>query len=387
MLVLRMIEERFHRDVEDRPIREGRTPPELIRPGEIEYKRCPYAGSRQDHAKPMNVSALRQTTAHWDEILGTLGFLREAYATARGGFAGDPLDLWRVSQLGSSLPWFYILRGQPAPADAAALAKATQGVGLWAQAVLVRMIAQRWQPPILTAPAVLELAELSGTLVGATEVCSAPDKMLLKFFEVLTDRQTPGASDLEANAVLRFGAHYQGLKLWMWIYYLARRFLYADLAVVLGDPPELRALRDAPCEPSDCLLVEPDDLAALPLERRTEWFRMLAGFVVPFAPDGSDVMLRNAAEILATWMGTSFATDPLVAELGAPLARPLATYLQLDTLFAAVVTHLELQFRAVLGTGEGSPVADASRRDRLLGSSPRAYLATLSPTLGPRSTP
>jgi hypothetical protein len=68
VLVLRMVEERFHRDAEGRPIREGRTPPELLAEGEIEYRPCPYTGSRYLNERPMNVSALRQTSAHWDEI-------------------------------------------------------------------------------------------------------------------------------------------------------------------------------------------------------------------------------------------------------------------------------------------------------------------------------
>jgi hypothetical protein len=38
LLVVRMVEEQFHRDDEDRPLREGRTPAEHLRPGDIEYK-------------------------------------------------------------------------------------------------------------------------------------------------------------------------------------------------------------------------------------------------------------------------------------------------------------------------------------------------------------
>src|SRR5436190_15212127 len=51
--VQRMIEERFHRDDEGRPLREGRTPAKYQRPGEIEYRPCPYAGSRQAAGRPM----------------------------------------------------------------------------------------------------------------------------------------------------------------------------------------------------------------------------------------------------------------------------------------------------------------------------------------------
>ena len=149
--VVRMVEERFHRDDEGRPLREGRTPPEYRRPGEIEYRPCPYPGSRQVAGHPMNVSALRQTSAHWDEMLYALGFLRAAYAGARGGYGPDILDLWRVSQLGSALPWFHVLAGEPLPAYAAALSKATLGTGILAQRLLLRMLAEAWMPPPFTA--------------------------------------------------------------------------------------------------------------------------------------------------------------------------------------------------------------------------------------------
>ncbi len=390
MLLLRMIEERFHRDVEDRPIREGRTPAEHLRAGDIDYKTCPYSGSRT--GKPMNVSALRQTSAHWDELLDTLGFLRAGYATALGRYAGDPLDIWRVSQLGSALPWFYLLRGQPVPAHVAALAKATLGMGIWANTTLVRMISDGWTPGELTSPTLLELAERSGTLVGLTEVCSAPDKMLLRFFDgfAASASGTGGALAAERDAVLRFGAHYQSFKLVLWIYYLARRFLYADIAAALGTmPPELAALRAAPCEPPDCIIVEPADPAALPLAQRAQWFAMLASFVVPFAPDHADVTLRNAAQLIAAMMSETGepAFAELASEVGPALARPLATYLRLDTLFGAVLMHVEMQFRAILGVGEGPIAFAASRRDRVVASSPRAYLMTLAASLGARSTP
>src|SRR5262249_3964447 len=118
--VLRMVEERFHRDDEGRPLREGRTPTAYLATGEIEYRACPYPGSRQQSGRPMNVSALRQTSAHWDAIIEALGFLRTAYADARGGYGPDVMDVWRVSQLGSALPWFFVLGGEPLPAYAAA---------------------------------------------------------------------------------------------------------------------------------------------------------------------------------------------------------------------------------------------------------------------------
>src|SRR4051794_17493445 len=94
--VVRMVEERFHRDVEDRPIREGRTPPELLRDGDIEYRACPYSGSRMQHKLPMNVSALRQTGAHWDEIVDALAALRAAHDSVLAPAQAGIWDIWRV---------------------------------------------------------------------------------------------------------------------------------------------------------------------------------------------------------------------------------------------------------------------------------------------------
>src|SRR5262245_17459113 len=98
LLVVRMIEEQFHRDDEDRPIREGRTPKQFVREGDIDYKTCPYSGSRLNHPSPMNVSALRQMGAHWDEITAALAWLRARYDAVVGVRPPGALDLWRVSQ-------------------------------------------------------------------------------------------------------------------------------------------------------------------------------------------------------------------------------------------------------------------------------------------------
>src|SRR5262249_3492711 len=132
LLVLRMVEEQFHRDSDDRPIREGRTPKHLLRDGEIEYRTCPYPGGRHNHANPMNVSALRQMGARWDEMLDALAWLRAHHDATLDVKAPSTMDIWRVSQLGSCLPWFYLFRDAKIPAFAAALAKATLGMGIWA---------------------------------------------------------------------------------------------------------------------------------------------------------------------------------------------------------------------------------------------------------------
>jgi hypothetical protein len=359
LLVARMIEERFHRDDEGRPIREGRTPSEFLREGDIEYKTCPYAGSRFKHANPMNVSALRQMGAHWDEVCDALSFLRGAHDEALGVTQPQLMDVWRVSMLGSALPWFFLFRDDKIPAYASALAKATLGQGIWAQRVLIKTITERWTPPPLTAESVLALAEENGTLIGDTEVCSGGDKMLLKFFDVLVGAPSPGRFEAPRDEVLRFGAHYANFKLYVWLYYLARRFLYADVAAQHGDSPALAVLRDASVEPSDFFIVEPTNLAAVIPEQRVGWFRSLADLIVPFAPSRADLPLRDFAFQLAATMGQG--------------QGPARTFAVLDDLFGVVVAHVEAGFR---GSGAAIEVP-ADIRDRLIGASPRDFFATL----------
>ena len=411
-LVLRMVEEQFHRDADDdRPLREARTPPELLRPGEIEYRTCPYAGSRL--GKPMNVSALKQTGARWDEIADALAFLRAAYTGARGGAYGpDLLDVWRVSQLGSALPWFHLLRDPSArsPAYAAALAKATLGTGILTQRLFVEVLSTQRLSEV-TSPALLDAAEWTDTMVGDTEVCSASEKMIAKFLDVLVapGRTFEGVGQVAGlvarqDAVVAFGAHYIAFKYLVWLYYLARRFLYADLAGALGDHERAsgaRTLLDDPCEPPDFFVVGPDAMAAVSLERRGVWFRTLALPLMPFAPAGADAAQCARALELAGAMAAD-PDDADAAEAAAEIARTtgiapsdaarcaraLAQYVRLDAIFGDVIAGTESGFRTACELPPLALAPHAALRDRLLPTSPRAYLATLAPAwLASRARP
>jgi hypothetical protein len=368
-----MVEERFHRDDEGRPMREGRTPPEHQRPGDLEYRPCPYAGSRRGESREtiMNVSALRQTSAHWDEILGALGLLRDAYAEARGGFGPDVMDVWRVSQLGSALPWWFVLRGEPLPAYAAALAKATLGTGILAQRLMLKMLGERWLPPPFTAAELAGLAESTGTLVGDTEVCAAPDKMIARFLDALvTGAPHRGIAAIDRLAatrdrVLGFAACYAGFKLAVWLYYQARRFLYADVIAARGTAA-FRALLDAPCEPPDFFVIEPGAPAAVPPPLRAAWLGQLAQLIAPFAPDGSDRPIRACAERMAVAM---------LDDTRDPIERAIATFARLDAIHGELIACVEAGLR-------GAPVAallDAAGRDRLVAAPARAAFAALRP--------
>ncbi len=324
-LLERMVTERFHRDDEGRPLREGRTPAEFLKPDDIDYKTCPYAGARFQHAKPMNASALRQTSAHWDEIVDALCVLRGGYANGRA-YKPDVMDLWRVSQLGSSLPWFYLFRrGGKVPAFAAALAKAAQGVGMWTQAMLVRTLTGGWQPPPFTADSMTEDAEASGTLIGVTEVCSGSDKMIARFCEGYLHGDGTGELAAIRDEVVSFGAHYASFKLLVWVYYLARRYLLHEL----GTPAALELLQ-RPCEPGDMFILEAPDAGKVPRPMRARWLAPLAQLVVPFAPDRSDQIHFASAMQLAVASGLP--------------GTPQVTFERLDTIFTRAIERIETAF-------------------------------------------
>jgi hypothetical protein len=369
LFVLRLSEERFHRDDEDRPVREGRTPAEHLRADDIEWKPCPYAGSRLD--KRMNVSALRQMSAHWDEMLAALGFLRAAYTDARGGYEHNLMDIWRVSQLGSALPWYFILHGRACPAYAAALSKATLGVGIWGAQLLVDT-RSGWRPPArFTSQHMLELAERTGTLLARDEVCAGPDKMLLKFFDVLTEDAFPSEHALrdEHDRVMLFGAHYLGLKQMLWVFCLMRRFLLADCRAVLGDRADVGALLAAPCEPLDLYALEPPAPAAVPLPMRAMWFLSVVDMMIPIAPDGSDRGIRDIACHMADAMGESVVTDTV--------ARAAAIFATLDRLFGEALDIAEAGLRRATNVPAATRAFDAASRDRAQVTPARSFFASL----------
>jgi hypothetical protein len=310
-LLLRMLEERHHRDADDRPLCEVRTPPEHLRPGDLIHRACPYPGSR--HGRPMNVAALAQMSSHWDDVVDTLALLRTRYAAPRPEAAPELLDVWRVSQFAASLPWFFLLRrDQAIPGFAAALAKATQGVGLWAQRVLVERLAGG-PAPAITAAAIAASAEATGLLVGEVEACAGSEAMIRRFLEaLLTGRpraEGPAVAALAAagDEVVGFAAHYTNLKLVWWLLALGRRFVYADLAAAVpaGHPlgAALVELRDGPGDPPDLFLFGPAEPAAVARPARGAWLTGLAGLVEPLAPDGSDRVLGAVARAVAGAVG------------------------------------------------------------------------------------
>ncbi|HET9987287.1 MAG TPA: hypothetical protein VFQ65_02185, partial [Kofleriaceae bacterium] len=129
-----------------------------------------------------------------------------------------------------------------------------------------------------------------------------------------------GALAESRDEVLRFGAHYANFKLVMWLYYLARRYLYWDTGGTTD-------LLQRGAEPPDFFILEPPNAAAIPPEMRKAWFGKLASLVVPFAAYDSDAAFAAAALRIAEAMGTR--------------AAPATTFAALDQIFLDVVRQTE----------------------------------------------
>jgi hypothetical protein len=178
------------RDTEGRPLGEQRVAG-LFDSVETELVRCPYRGSRYHHAKPMNVSALRQAVASWAVILGGLAQVHRGY---RERVDADPLtlfDLWRLINLGICLPSFAALRAvdplrdTEVPVWLAGIYKVLIGVHVpVAQLMLEELLRGGIPAPLPSAEELLEHVESNRSLVGVKEVCAGPPSLILQTIRV-----------------------------------------------------------------------------------------------------------------------------------------------------------------------------------------------------------
>ncbi len=174
-------------DGEGRHLGEWRVPPESRAPGfEMELRRCPYEDSRQGHENPMNVSALRQMTKHWKELLSYVRYFRTLYLEDTGVSELRYRDAQCVGQLITMVPWFLWRRREPALGDhpvppvVGSAFKLVLGFNpvtsmLNVDALLAEMGGDEGPP--VTPERVWEEADGSGLLIGPEQVCAGPRHM------------------------------------------------------------------------------------------------------------------------------------------------------------------------------------------------------------------
>ena len=184
------------RDDEGRPLGENKAPPELFHGVPMELRTCPYADSRHNHVRPMNVSALKQMLAHWEDVLGGLALLRSLYCAGAKREQMRLIDVWRLGGMTTSLADFAFLRAWAPvtdgrlPAQVAVLYKAPLGVALtsasmWADG------AARFEA-LIKPDALYEYADRHGHFIGPKHVCAGPVTMVKEVLRQVIDGSRPG---------------------------------------------------------------------------------------------------------------------------------------------------------------------------------------------------
>jgi hypothetical protein len=194
------------RDTEGRPLGEAKVPPEQRSDLVMELRTCPYAGSRHNHARPMNVSALKQMLAHWQEALGGIALLRSLYGDQARQQRLRLIDVWRIAGLTSAVADFAFLRAwQPIadgalPAAVAVLYKVPLGVSLTTSAMWEDGAARF--DAIVDADALYEYADQHGHFIGPRQVCGGPVAMVKEVLRLMVDGTGPQGDPSAAAAVI-----------------------------------------------------------------------------------------------------------------------------------------------------------------------------------------
>ncbi len=192
------------RDQEGRPLGEAKIPFGQRDGVEMELRTCPYADSRQHNRRPMNVSALKQMFAHWQEALAGLALLRSLYCAGLKSGRLRLIDVWRIGGLTSSVVDFAFLRASAPigdgclPAAVAVLYKAPLGIGMSTQAMWADGAA-RWRDPV-DAGALYEYADRHGHFIGPQQVCAGPVAMVKEVLRLVVEGGPAG--DASATAAV-----------------------------------------------------------------------------------------------------------------------------------------------------------------------------------------
>jgi hypothetical protein len=182
-------------DVAGRPIGEGRSA--AIQQVPTELQSCPYAGSRHHHAKPMNVSALRQIIPLWEQIITMLSWLSQRYRTRNQKEITSYEDLLLIMSAGVFLADFVTLRehrrlgSREIPLLISGLYKVCFG---FQHAVFLgfmeERIANKAMPEQLpTAAEFHDFLEAHELLIGEAQVCAGPQAMIMQAYDAMTGRR------------------------------------------------------------------------------------------------------------------------------------------------------------------------------------------------------
>lgn len=367
------------RDAEGRPLGEGKTGPERMSGVVFELRTCPYPGSRHHHARPMNLSALRQVSVHWPGVCGALSYLHGLHRGSAGSSPPCIADVWRVGHMTNAIADFAFMRTwQPVadgelPAAIGALYKVTLGVTstaykAWSDGAV------RFTTPT-SADFVVDYAERHGQLIGPEQVCGGSETMIRELLTIAVEGGPSGAGAREAARVVGDEARFvqfcdatAALRLLRFAIERLDAALRSQLAVEVGAQLFARA------QPTFCGGQDPSMRAGLVTLDRGEQLAALDDLIGQAADPRFSITAELGAGMRALrdrWAGgrglRSAAVDAVVAasDIVAALspsargcvANHLARYLEIERTAAPIVRSLKSMIAATLGIDLAAPIA------------------------------
>ncbi|MGB1009809.1 MAG: hypothetical protein ACPGVP_08815 [Thiolinea sp.] len=194
-------------DVVGRPVGEGRS--EACEQIDTQFKRCPYPGSRHQHAQPMNFSALQSITPQWRNIVTLLAWLGQRYRDYNHCGTSRYYDLARISGMGIFLADYLTLR-HVNPLQSGQVSVILSGLYKvclgFQQVTFFAMMNENFDEQELTAQEAAELPaasefyawlEENELLIGEAEVCGGSELMISKAYEAMLGQQADSPEQIE----------------------------------------------------------------------------------------------------------------------------------------------------------------------------------------------
>ncbi len=243
------------RDAEGRLLGEGNSPRHLVDTAEIEWGPSRYPGSRYRHTKPINASALKQLTRHWDDLLVLVASARSEFILRYG--SEGPLsasELWRFSRFTVTIPNYLTnRRDDPVAPDriptiASVAFKSIAGIFIIAADMFFRLIDLE---KTFTPDDLIVYADDHGLFEGASGVCAGPPtKMKDLLTLVVTGSASPGPHPDALSALVGdvdsffgYALLYTKLEFTKQVAAFALQERLADLYRTIKSSPDLRTTR------------------------------------------------------------------------------------------------------------------------------------------------
>jgi hypothetical protein len=265
-------------DEEGRQLGENNvTPRGLFLDRPTERRTCKYSGSRHHSDLPMNITALRQMTKRWPELLSLTEQFRRAYL-ARGPQRGPVLcagdaHLLTVGILAAV--GYVMVRGVNPIANGAldaglaGMFRLSDGVRLVTTEVTRATAGHHACDTPLDAQQVADYAERNSSYEGVYGVCAGPPALIDEYLSVLLDGASapiqiePTLAERvgDLGAAIEYGLHGQRIESLMRAFGASQGLLHLQLRAALGRNLAGSKLRE--------LLDQPIDSAHYPLLRET----------------------------------------------------------------------------------------------------------------------